>query len=85
MSERLSKKWWVVNDGSVTRETGYSCAPGSPDFWWFPKIGLSISEGSHLFEEEKPAVEKAIKEVESTVKKWTDVLYKLAAKIDKQK
>ncbi len=59
-TQREQRKWWYVNadsDEPVRRVLGYSCAPDHPDCWWCPSVGVSASEGHHLFESKLEARE----------------------------
>jgi hypothetical protein len=64
--EREQRMWWVVDvdGGTVRLAKGYSCKPNSPNAWWFPMLGLSLSEGHHIFETKEEAVIKAIEVLE---------------------
>ena len=61
-SKRESRKWWAVTDTGVRQVTGWSCAPDNPKTWWCPEAGYSLTEKFNLFETEKQALNKAIKE-----------------------
>lgn len=63
MSERKTKIWWVVADGRVVESKGFSCAPANPGCWWFPEVGFSSWEGTHVFATRDEAVAKAIAEL----------------------
>lgn len=62
---RETRKWWAVTDTGVRRVTGHSCKPQNPTTWWCPEAGYSLTEGHHLFETEKQALDKAIAESEA--------------------
>jgi hypothetical protein len=55
-SKRESRKFWVVSEGHVFHSTGWTCAPGNPDMWWFPQLGFSTSQ---IFDSEAAAKEGA--------------------------
>jgi hypothetical protein len=57
--QREKRKWWVVDEGRVEQEWGFSCAPDNPDYWWFPHAGFSACEGCQVFATREAAVEKA--------------------------
>lgn len=65
--DRESREWWAVADDDVIRVTGYSCAPSSPNVWWCPKAGYSMTEGHHLFNTEIEAVNKLIDELRKRI------------------
>lgn len=44
--------WYVRHTGTVQELTGYSCAPKHSDWWWWPKAGVSVQYGRHIFESE---------------------------------
>jgi hypothetical protein len=64
--ERETREWWVINDGTVVRALGYSCAPDHPECWWFPQFGSSMTEGYHVFSERGNAVQRALADLLTT-------------------
>lgn len=81
VTQRVVKEWWAVVDGGVMPVTGFSCGPSNPDMWWCPKVGLSMSEKHHLFENEPDAIRKAVAEAVREVVKWTEIVKKLNARL----
>lgn len=67
MNERESRAWWVVHDGYVVESEGLSCAPGNPNYWWFPRLRVSACEGFHVFATKAEAVIGARKELETKI------------------
>lgn len=65
-SEREQRYWWVVDRDSWTVLTslGYSCAPENPTAWWFPSLGWTMWEGSHLFPTRRQANAQMRKEIQ---------------------
>lgn len=70
--EREKRKWWAVTDGDVREVTGYSCSPNNKDMWWCPDIGISCTEGHHLFETEKQAIDKLIENLTRVIEVSAD-------------
>jgi hypothetical protein len=54
-SKRESKELWCIQDNTIRKATGWSCAPGSPDYWWIPDLGFSGCVGVHCFFTQKHA------------------------------
>lgn len=71
---REQREWWAVNDDSVQRVTGYSCAPNSPGMWWCPQIGYSCAEGIHLFKTEAEALDKLIVKMETRLTETQEII-----------
>ncbi len=67
IENRVHKSWWVVFEHTVVKAVGYSCAPNSPDSWWFPQIGYTMQEGHHVFGEESKAIHKALSEIDAEI------------------
>jgi hypothetical protein len=65
---RIRKSWWAVCEGRVQKVVGYSCAPHSPESWWCPQLGFTLTEKHHLFENEKQAIDKAVKDLSDEAK-----------------
>lgn len=61
--ERLSKKFWLNNDGVVRYETGYECPPND-GCWWFPTLGYSTWS---VFDSKEKAIESARKECKKEI------------------
>ena len=60
---RTSRKWWYVGESDVREVIGYDCKPHNPDTWWCPEVGVSATEGYHLFATKGDAIEKALSEL----------------------
>ena len=80
-TKREEKMWWVYCDGYVSKEKGFSCAPNSPDMWWIPSVGYSMSECGNLFESKKEALEKGVTELEKQHASITLALAKLKSQL----
>lgn len=81
-TKRVKKSWWAVaGDGRVVHVEGHSCAPDSPNMWWCPAIGYSMSEGHHLFAREQDAVRKALAEAEREAAKWDIAVKRLKSRL----
>lgn len=52
----------IRDDGEVLQVAGFAC-PNSPGYWWVPSLGYTMSEGHHLFDRERDAIEKSIREL----------------------
>ena len=74
---RDQRKWWSVHNGQVREVTGYSCKPNNPTVWWCPQIGVSATEGYHLFETRDEAYVKAIEEAEQVLSNAKSTLKRL--------
>lgn len=65
--QRESRKWWARVENAVKEVTGYSCKPHSPDMWWCPEVGYSLTEKYHLFPTEREALDKEIEATEKAL------------------
>lgn len=65
--QRESRKFWVVDDGTVRYVTGYSYKPNNPTYWWFPEVGWSCSIGHSVFETKATAIASAIRDMENDI------------------
>lgn len=61
--------WWVYDDGSNTiiETMGYSCAPNSPEHWWFPLLRTSVCEGHWCFPAKSEAIAAGVKKCEQAL------------------
>lgn len=80
MSERESRKGFVVDNGVVKETIGYSCANpgtpfGNPDYWWCPSVGFSTSS---FYSEKSEAVKEAEESCQRSIKLWQDRLNNLS-------
>lgn len=63
-TEREKRYFYAIrDDGEVVNVAGFSCAPANPGTWWVPSLGYSMSEGGHLFDSERDAIEKSIRDL----------------------
>ena len=58
--EREKRVWWVITDGEVIQAEGWAGGPDNPKYWWFPRLGLSMCEGYHVFFDRETAVRHAL-------------------------
>lgn len=55
--DRVTRRWWVVDDGRLCETEGWSCEDSG--YWWFPSLGAGASEGVHVFATREAAVAAA--------------------------
>jgi hypothetical protein len=70
-TERESKQFYAVDNGSVTIETSYKCVDALGEYqgyWWVPSLGYSMKVGHSLFGTRKEAVIKANEFLERVIK-----------------
>lgn len=81
---RAHRRFWVLrDDGSITRETGYSCAPFSPNEFWFPALERTLKEGSECFRSKAVAKDIARVQIPKRIAEHEAAIATLRANLNK--
>lgn len=66
MNTREQKQFYAITEQhGVKYVTGYACP--TPNQWWVPELGFSMTVGFHLFDSKELAKEKARQEIQNEI------------------
>lgn len=73
--DRMSRVWWIIEQGEVRTVTGFEAKHHyQKGMWWCPEIGFTLTEHYDLFETEEAALRKLIGDLKVEISGRTKLL-----------